>query len=66
MISNEDGSIVLSKEELSELREAYRDLHRIFDAMMVDYNDQPEYLNVEKWHCLLEGKHFNRSDYIDE
>lgn len=48
MIKNDDGSVVLSKAELAELTEAYRDLYRIFNAMMIDYTDQPEYLNVEK------------------
>lgn len=66
MINNKDGSVVLSNAELAELKEAYRDLYRIFKAMMVDYTDQPEYLNVEKWHCILEGRDFNLSDYIDE
>lgn len=66
MINNKDGSMVLSKAELAELTEAYRDLYRIFNAMMIDYTDQPEYLNVKKWHCFLEGRDFKLSDYIDE
>lgn len=70
MINNEDGSVVLSKAELSSLNNAYQGLYDILSDMpsfLGDYFDeQEEYLNVEKWHCFLEGRDFNRSDYIDE
>jgi len=70
MIKNEDGSVVLTKEELEELNNAYKKLYdmlSIFPASLQDYcKDNEEYANIGKWQCLLNGEEFDRSDWIGE
>jgi len=70
MIKNEDGSVVLSKEELEELNNAYQKLYNVlsgFPSSLQDYcEDNEEYANIGKWQCSLNGEEFDRSDWIDE
>lgn len=70
MQNNEDGSVALSKEELAELHKAYQMVVDILDAMpafLGDYcRNASDYVNIRKWEHLLNGKEFDRSDYVDD
>ena len=54
MQKNEDGSVVLTKQELKQLNSAYHSLYTILDnmpAFLGDYfSNHEKYINVEKWH----------------
>lgn len=70
MIKNEDGSIVLSKEELQELNIAYQSLYAVLDEMgkpIGDYfENQDDYVNIMKWQCTLNDEEFRREDWVKE
>jgi hypothetical protein len=70
MIRNEDGSAVLSKEELQELNIAYQKVVDILDGMpsfLGDYcKNMDEYANIRKWEDILNGEEFIRSNWIDD
>jgi hypothetical protein len=67
MQNNEDGSVTLTKQEFAKLNKAYQALYEIIDRMpsfLGDYLERKsDYLNIEKWQCLLSRKKFNRKDY---
>jgi len=67
MQNNEDGSVTLTKQEFAKLNKAYQALYEIIGRMpsfLGDYlESKNDYLNIEKWQCLLSGKKFNRKDY---
>lgn len=67
MQKNKDGSVVLTKKELKEVNKAYQSLYTILGDMPTFlgdfFDEQEDYINVEKWHCLLNGKKFDRSDW---
>ncbi len=67
MIKNEDGSAVLSKEELEELNIAYQTLYAILDSMPTSISDYFEnsndYVNMMKWQCLLNDEEFIREEH---
>lgn len=70
MIKNEDGSAVLSKEEMQELHKAYQKVVDILDdqaSSLQDYcKNMNEYANIRKWEDLLNGEEFVRSNWIDD
>jgi hypothetical protein len=67
MKKHEDGSVTLTKEELSELNKAYQGLYDIINngiTYIGDYfDDQTDVMKVRKWSALLNGEKFRRSDW---
>ena len=67
MQKHEDGSVTLTKQELSELNKAYQGLYDIINngiACIGDYfDDQEDVMHIRKWSALLKGKRFNREDW---
>lgn len=70
MQKHKNGNVVLSEQEIVELTEAYEKLYGVlsgFPTRLCDFcDDMDEYANIKKWHCLLTGREFNRTDWIDE
>jgi heme oxygenase len=68
MQKNNDGSIIITKEDLEELNNAYQGLYDTlnrFPTSMQDFFEDEEYLKICKWQCLLNNEEFNASDWID-
>jgi hypothetical protein len=67
MNKNTDGSVTLTVQELDEVNKAYKALYGIIadsPCFLGDYFDEHEdYMNVVKWHCLLNGDEFDRDDW---
>jgi hypothetical protein len=67
MQKHEDGSVTLTKEELSELNKAYQALYEIANggvSSIEDYfDDQKDVMKIRKWSAQLNGKKFRRSDW---
>ena len=67
MQKHEDGSVTLTKKELSALNKAYQQLYDITGygaTTRQDYFDsERDFLNVTKWREQLRGNKFDITDY---
>lgn len=59
--------VQITQEEWDELSKAFIKLYETLDrfpTFLGDYcKDREEYLNIEKWKCLLRGEPFSLEDY---
>ncbi len=62
MQKHKDGSVTLSEQELAELTKVYDEMRDIIlnsPATAYDYKDTDQYMDIEKWHCILIGIPFD-------
>jgi hypothetical protein len=67
MQKHEDGSVTLTKKELSELNKAYQGLYNIINGGITyigDYfRNQEDVMKIRKWSAQLQGEEFDRSGW---
>ncbi len=69
MKKNEDGSVVLTKNEVKQLNTAYQTLYDLLSDMpsyMGDFMERKDHQAVVKWHCLLKGERYRKKDWFEE
>lgn len=69
MLKNVDGSVTLSKDELSELNNAYQAIIKYFSAMpfsMGDMFEDDTNTAIRRWEAQLDGREYIPDDEEDE